>query len=215
MSTHMFVQVGYSGRQCSKCGEDYYRRRRLCIKCPSEEAVQFNWIILYLFIYSLDFAIMFFNLEVAQGIVDLVLTLQMFREIGMMGANFLPESLMEYYSALGIFTFDIEFTKPGCNGSSSDFDAVFFANLLLVIYAVAPVLVILGGIIVLCRLKHWAAKELETKVRLVYCSVTWLMLAAMVLSGRCMEAVFCLPDEAGTRDNFSQCLHATLVTTCF
>ena len=47
------------------------------------------------------------------SLIDTLMTLQMFRAIGMMVSAALPEDIEEIYEQFGIFTFDFEFMQPG------------------------------------------------------------------------------------------------------
>ena len=56
---------------------------------------------------------MFMHLDVVNSLIDTLMTLQMFRAIGMMASAALPEQIQEVYENFGIFTFDFEFMQPG------------------------------------------------------------------------------------------------------
>ena len=75
--------------------------------------------------------------------MDTLVTLKLFRAIGLMGSAVLPEALITFYSKLGLITLDFEFTQPGCGGSSSAFLEIYKLNISMVVLASAPVVFIL------------------------------------------------------------------------
>ena len=103
--------------------------------------------------------------------------------------------------------------------------AVFRANALLIVMAVSPVLVILptlqgfhtliahsylpcqSWLASVLPQRHWLIpsmnpsvghdKAREWNTRFIFCLITWVVMATMIIAGRCLEAVFCLRDAEG------------------
>ena len=105
--------VGYHGRRCAKCADGYYRRRRVCIPCTGKWERRRHYVYLGVFIGTFDLVLMFMHLDIVNSVIDIIMTLQMFRGIGLMGSAALPERILSIYEDLGVFTFDFEFLQAG------------------------------------------------------------------------------------------------------
>ena len=73
----------------------------------------------------------------------------MFRSIALLSINSLPAGIQSFYIDLGLITLDYEFGKPGCGGTASDFVSVYFFNLMLLLMAAAPILLLMPLLICL------------------------------------------------------------------
>ena len=106
-------QQGYSGAYCTDCAPNYYRTQRIyCLPCVEGEQRKMY---VYLGCFVLISNVLFFCApeDIVNAAFSTVSVLQMFRAIGMMGSQAVPDGIFRFYQQLGLVTLDFEFSQPG------------------------------------------------------------------------------------------------------
>ena len=139
---------GFLGEFCSLCDKEYYIESGYCLACDAQNTAAMASLnsgfltvsALFLFIAPHYVLVWAFKCALAVG--------SLLGIVGGLGDAQVSKLLHQIWSAMTVFNVDISFRKPGCDGTSSEFIQVFWANLDLMCRYLLPI----GGLLGVCIL---------------------------------------------------------------